>query len=198
MLSVSCNKYFLTMSDVTELLKSLGADMKKAMEHVEKELLRLRAGKASPALIEHIKVDYYGTPTPLSQVGSITVSDARTLTVQPWEKTLLPAIEKAIQEANLGLNPQNDGDVIRINIPMLTEERRKDLVKKAKSIGEDGKITVRNIRKEANNQLKKMVKDGLAEDEKKSAEENVQDSTNSFVKKIDGLVGKKEDEIMTV
>lgn len=186
------------MSDVTELLKSVNADMKKAMEHVEKELLRLRAGKASPALIEHVKVDYYGTPTPLSQVGSITVSDARTLTVQPWEKTLLPVIEKAIQEANLGLNPQNDGDVIRINIPMLTEERRKDLVKKAKSIGEDGKITVRNIRKEANNQLKKMVKDGLAEDEKKSAEQDVQDSTDSFVKKIDGLVGKKENEIMTV
>lgn len=172
--------------------------MNKALEHLETELSKIRAGKASPQMLEGIHVDYYGTSTPLHQVGNVNTTDARTLIVQPWEKALLTPIEKAIQAANLGFNPQNDGIVIRISVPPLTEERRKDLVKKTKAEGEHCKVTIRNARREANEALKKALKAGLPEDLEKEAETKVQHLTDSFIVKVDKHLEIKEKEIMTV
>lgn len=172
--------------------------MSKAVDHVETELLKIRAGKASPQMLDGIVVDYYGTPTPLSQVANVNTPDARTIVVQPWEKSLIPAIEKAITDANLGINPQNDGTIVRLNVPPLTEERRKDLVKKVKSEGEEGKVAVRNIRKDANEKLKKLQKDGVSEDEVKVGENEIQKLTDSFIQKIDKHVEIKDKDIMTV
>ncbi len=173
-------------------------NMIKAVDHVEVELSKIRAGKASPQMLDGLMVDYYGTPTPLNQVGNVNTPDARTIVVQPWEKSLIPAIEKAITDANLGLNPQNDGSVIRLNVPPLTEERRKDLVKKVKAEGEAGKVAVRNIRKDVNERLKKLQKDGIAEDEIKAGEAEVQKLTDSFILKIDKHIEIKDKDIMTV
>ncbi len=172
--------------------------MEKGILHTESELLKLRAGKAMPSMLDQVIVDYYGNSTALNQVANINTPDARTLIVQPWEKNLIPTIEKAILEANLGLNPQNDGSIIRINIPPLTEERRKDLVKKAKLEIEQGKITIRNFRKEANEKIKKLVKDGLSEDEVKVSESDIQKLTDTFIVRLDKIIEAKEKEILTV
>ncbi len=170
--------------------------MNKALNHLSAELSRIRAGKANPAMLDGVQVSYYGAMTPLTQVASMTTPDARTIFIKPWEKGLIPEIEKGILNANLGLNPQNDGQQIIINIPMLTEERRKQLVKQAGQEGEHGRISVRNIRKETNEQLKKVK--GVSEDDVKRAEEGVQKLTDEFIAKIDAQLKKKEAEIMTV
>jgi ribosome recycling factor len=172
--------------------------MAKAVEHTQHEFGRIRAGKAMPSMLDGIKVDYYGTPTPVNQVASVNTPDAKTIVIKPWEKKMLGEIEKAIVNSDLGLNPQNDGELVRLNIPPLTEERRKDLVKSVKNEGENGKISIRNARKDVLNQLKGLLKEGVSEDEEKRAEEDVQQLTNNYVAKIDELVKKKEEEIMTV
>ena len=172
--------------------------MKAAINHLEKELIHVRAGKASPAMLDGVMVDYYGSMTPLSQVANVNTPDARTIAIQPWEKKMIPVIEKAILNANLGFNPDNNGEMIRINVPVLTEERRKGLVKQAQHEGEIAKVSVRTVRKEANESLKKLQKDGVAEDIVKGAEEEVQEMTNNFSVKIDNLVKTKEKDIMTI
>ncbi|UII28826.1 ribosome recycling factor [Fulvivirga maritima] len=172
--------------------------MNKAIKHFTGELVKIRAGKASPAILEGLMVQYYGNPTPINQVASITAPDARSLMIKPWEKNVIPEIEKAIINSDLGLNPQNDGEQVIISIPQLTEERRQNLVKQAKGEGEQGKISIRNVRKETNDNLKKLQKDGASEDEIKRAEDKVQALTDDFTKKIDELLEKKEKEIMTV
>lgn len=172
--------------------------MEKAVNHTDAELLKLRAGKAMPSMVDGVHVDYYGSPAPISQIANVNTPDARTIVIQPWEKTMISPIEKAILEANLGFNPQNDGSVIRINVPPLTEERRKDLVKKVKAEAENGKVTVRNVRKDANEKIKKLSKDGVSEDEIKGGEAEVQKLTDTFIVKIDKLVEVKEKEILTV
>lgn len=174
------------------------AAMDRALDHADNELNKIRAGKANPSMLDDVFVDYYGAATPLSQVGSVNTPDARTIVVQPWEKTLLSAIEKAIMEANLGVNPQNDGVVIRINVPPLTEERRRDLVKKAKGEAENGKIAIRNVRKDANEKIRKLKSEGVSEDEMKTGEGEVQKLTDSYIVKVDALADAKEKDIMTV
>lgn len=184
--------------DIQFILDNAKEQMEKTLSHLEAELVKVRAGKASPTMLESISVDYYGTRTPLSQVANINTADARTLVIQPWEKTMLTPIEKAIQAANLGLNPQNDGILIRILVPSLTEERRRDLVKKAKSEVENAKVSMRILRKEGNEELKKLQKKGIPEDEIKDAETKVQTLTDLFVVKCDKHLEIKEKEIMTV
>jgi len=174
------------------------AAMDRALDHADNELNKIRAGKANPSMLDDVFVDYYGTATPLSQVGSVNTPDARTIVVQPWEKSLLGAIEKAIMEANLGVNPQNDGVVIRINVPPLTEERRRDLVKKAKGEAENGKIAIRNVRKDANEKIRKLKSEGVSEDEMKTGEAEIQKLTDSYIVKVDQLADAKEKDIMTV
>lgn len=172
--------------------------MNKAVKHFSSELTKIRAGKAMPNMLDGLMVDYYGTPTPITQVASINTPDARTIIVKPWEKKLISEIEKAIINSDLGLNPQNDGEMIRLNIPPLTEERRKNLMKQVRNEAENGKISIRNIRKDSNETLRKLLKEGASEDEIKRAEEQVQVLTGQYSDTIDGLVGKKETEIMTV
>lgn len=172
--------------------------MNKALHHVGNELTKIRAGKANPAMLDGIMVSYYGANTPLNQVSSITVPDARSIFIKPWEKTLIPEIEKAIMNSNLGLNPQNDGQQIIVPIPMLSEERRKALVKQVGHECEHGKVSVRNIRKDTNEHLKKLKNEGVSEDDIKNGEESVQKLTDEFIAKIDALLKKKEAEIMTV
>lgn len=174
------------------------ASMDKAIDHTDNELNKIRAGKASPSMLDDIVVDYYGSSTPLSQVGSVNTPDARTIVIQPWEKSLLVPIEKAIMEANLGVNPQNDGVIIRINVPPLTEERRRDLVKKAKGEAESGKIGIRNIRKDANEKIRKLKSEGVSEDEMKTGEGEIQKLTDAYIVKVDQLSDAKEKDIMTV
>ncbi len=187
---------------MSELIKKQLTDakalMEKSIEHTDSEFLKIRAGKASPAMLEGLMVEYYGNPTPLNQVGSVTSPDARTLVIQPWEKSLLSPIERAIQEANLGFNPQNDGIIIRINVPPLTEERRRDLVKRVKGEAENGKIAVRNIRKDTNEKIKKLKSESVSDDEIKTGEAEVQKLTDSYITKIDQLAEVKEKDIMTV
>ncbi len=172
--------------------------MDKAIDHADGELTKIRAGKAMPSMLDSVVVEYYGSPTPLSQVASINTPDARTLVVQPWEKTLLSKIEKAIIDSNVGLNPQNDGLVIRLNVPPLTEERRRDLVKKVKEEAEKGRVAIRNIRKETNGKIQRLKSEGISEDEIKVAEGEVQKLTDSYIVKVDKLVEAKEKDIMTV
>lgn len=172
--------------------------MNKAIEHLSTELVHIRAGKAHPRLLDGIFVDYYGSRTPLSQVANINTPDARTIAIQPWEKTMIEPIEKAIIAANLGLNPDNNGELIRLNIPHLTEERRRDIVKQVKAEGEHAKISIRTARKNANDEIKKLQKDGLSEDVAKDAEGMVQKYTDDFTKKIDKLIEDKEQEVLTV
>ncbi len=180
------------------VLEDCKEGMGMAIAHLEKELLHIRAGKANPAMLDSVHVDYYGSLTPLNQVSNISTPDPRTIAIQPWEKKMIPVIEKAIMAANLGFNPDNNGEVIRINIPPLTEERRKILVKQAYKEGENAKISVRSARKNANEELKKLLKEGLPEDMEKDAEKEVQSYTDDFVKKIDILVSAKEKDIMTI
>ena len=172
--------------------------MKKVMAHLQGQLLTIRAGKASTSMLSGVKIDYYGTLSPLEQVASLSTPDARTIAVQPWEKNLLPVIEKAIMSANLGFNPQNNGEIIRVPIPPLTEERRKELVKQVKGEGENAKAALRNARREANDTLKKLQKEGLAEDVVKVAMDQVQKITDSFNEPVHGETAAKEKEIMTV
>jgi len=183
---------------IKKQLNDAQALMDKAVDFTDSEITKIRAGKAMPSMLDGINVDYYGNPTPLNQVGSINTPDARTLVIQPWEKSLLTPIEKAIHEANIGLNPQNDGQVIRLNVPPLTEERRKDLVKKVKEEAERGRIAVRNIRKDANEKIKKLKSEGISEDEIKVGEGEVQKLTDSYIVKVDKLAEAKEKDIMTV
>jgi ribosome recycling factor len=186
------------MEEIEFILDSAKESMNGSIAHLEKEFLNIRAGKASPQMLGGVFVDYYGSQTPLSQVANINVPDARTITVTPWEKNMLQPIEKAIMVANIGFNPMNNGDNIIISVPPLTEERRRDLVKQAKSEAEDAKISIRNVRKEANNDIKKLEKEGVSEDACKSAEDDVQKLTDAFIKKIEEHLVIKEAEIMKV
>jgi ribosome recycling factor len=186
------------MEEVKQILDLLQDQMNKAIAHLESELQKVRAGKASPSMLDGLYVDYYGTPTPLNQVASVNTPDARTLVVQPWEKAMIKPIEKSIIDANLGFAPQNDGSMIRISIPPQTEERRKELVKKAKAEGEHAKVGIRTFRKDANDNVKKAQKNGLPEDMAKDAEDKIQKLIDSYIVKIDKQLEIKEKEIMTV
>ena len=181
--------------EIEFILDTAKEAMSNAIEHLEKELRSIRAGKATPAMLSTVMVDYYGSQTPLAQVANVNTPDPRTLSIQPWEKSMLQAIEKAIQIANLGLNPMNNGDIIMINVPPLTEERRIGLAKQAKAEAEHAKVGVRNARKDANNDIKKT---DISDDMKKISEDDVQKLTDTFVKKIEDTLAIKEKEIMTV
>jgi ribosome recycling factor len=172
--------------------------MKKAISHLEVELGRIRAGKANPQILEGVMVEYYGSPTPLAQVANVSIMDARTLTVTPWEKTMLAPIERAIIAANIGINPQNDGVIIRLFLPPLTEERRKEFVKKAGTEGEGAKVAIRNIRRDSIEGLKKLQKEGLSEDAVKDGEKDIQATTDKYIALVEKLLDAKEKEIMTV
>jgi ribosome recycling factor len=181
----------LHMSDASET-------MEKALSHLEAELVKIRAGRANPQMFDGITVEYYGSPTGISQVANISVADARTLTIQPWEKNMLQPIERSIIAANLGVNPQNDGSIIRIFLPPLTEERRREIVKRVQNEGEHSKIAIRNIRRDAIEQVKKMQKNGLSEDIATDAEKEIQEMTNKFIALIEKQLAAKEKEIMSV
>ena len=181
-----------------EILAGAKDKMAGAVHHLDEELKTYRAGKANPLVFNNVMVDYYGSPTPVPQVASVTTPDAKTLMLQPWEKKMIPVIEKAIIDANLGLTPSNNGESIRCTVPALTEDRRKDLIKKAKAAGENAKVSVRNARRDAIELLKKANKEGMPEDLQKEYEQNIQKETDSCTKKIDELVAGKEKEIMTV
>ncbi|WP_298493446.1 ribosome recycling factor [uncultured Algibacter sp.] len=182
--------------DIQFILDSTKEAMDNAIVHLKKQFLNIRAGKASPAMLGSVMVDYYGTQTPLSQVANVNTPDGRTITVQPWEKSMLQEIERGIAYANLGFNPMNNGETIIINVPPLTEERRKDLAKQAKAEAEDAKVSIRTARKDAMNDVKK--NDDVSEDLKKNAEIDIQQITDNHVKKVDELFDNKEKEIMTV
>jgi len=186
------------MEEIEFILDSTKESMTGSIAHLEKEFLNIRAGKATPQMLGGVFVDYYGSQTPLSQVANINVPDARTITIAPWEKNMLHPIEKAIMVANLGFNPMNNGDNIIINVPALTEERRRDLVKQAKAEAEDAKIGIRNARKDANTEIKKLEKEGTSEDICKTAEDDVQKLTDAFIKKVEEHLAIKEAEIMKV
>ena len=181
--------------EIKFIVDSAEESMQKAITHLEKELTKIRAGKASPNMVSGVMVEYYGSKTPLNQVGNVNTPDARTISIQPFEKSLIQEIEKAIQVANLGFNPMNNGESVIINVPPLTEERRKELAKQAKAQAEDAKVGVRNDRKSANNDIKKT---DVSEDEKKNAEVDIQNLTDKFIDKIDSILATKEKEIMTV
>lgn len=184
---------------IKDILKDTENRMHKATEVVRQELIKIRTGKATTTLLDGIKVDYYGTMTPLNQVGNVSVADIHTLTVTPWDKSMLDAIVKAIQSANIGLNPGKDSDTVRIPIPLLNEERRKELVKLTKKFGEDGKVAIRNIRRDAIEHLKKSEKtEHLSEDDRKRGEQEIQKLTDKFIKDVDTLLQLKEKEIMEV
>ena len=184
--------------DMQFILDTTKEGMANAVEHLEKELETIRAGKADPKMLKGVMVDYYGTDTPLSQVANINTPDARTIAVQPWEKTMIEPIERAIINGNLGLNPDNNGEVIRINIPALTEERRKDLSKQVHAEGENAKISIRNTRRDAIDEFKKMEKDGLSEDMRKTGEDEAQKLTDQYYKIIESHISSKENDIMTI
>ncbi|MBC8035046.1 MAG: ribosome recycling factor [Chitinophagaceae bacterium] len=187
------------MSDDLALILDNTEDlMAKAISHLELELTRIRAGKANPQMLDGIMVEYYGSPTPLSQVANISVMDVRTISLQPWEKNMLQPIERAIIASNIGINPQNDGSVIRLFLPPLTEERRKELVKRANGEGEQGRVAIRSIRREAIEDVKKLQKDGLSEDAAKDAEKEVQTLTDKFIALIEKHLEAKEKDIMAV
>lgn len=186
------------MADIKEFEKKAEGKMQGAVEFLEESLAHIRAGKANPRILDGIKLDYYGTLSPLSGVASINTPDAKTIVIQPWEKKMLSEIERAIINSDLGLNPNNDGEVIRLSIPPLTEERRKDLVKQSKQEAEDAKISVRNARRDAIEAIKKSVKDGTPEDVAKDGEASVQKLHDKYIKQVDDLFAAKEKEIMTV
>lgn len=186
------------MEDIDFLLDHANEQMNKSVQHTRDAMTKIRAGKASPAMLDGLMVEYYGNPTPLNQVASVTTPDARTISIKPWEKSMISEIEKAIINSDLGLNPQNDGEVVRINVPMLTEERRQNLVKQAKHEAENGKISVRNVRKDTNDSLKKLKGDGVSEDAIKSAEDEVQKLTDKHIAEIDQILVQKEKDIMTI
>lgn len=184
--------------DIKDIMDMAQMGMDGAIEHLQNELVKVRTGKASASMLGGIVVPYYGSPTPLNQVSNITTSDSRTLNIQPWEKNMLGPIEKAIFEANLGITPQNNGEMVILNIPPLTEERRRELVKKSKSLAEDSKVGVRQARRDAIDDIKKLVKDGYPEDAGKKKEEEIQQLTNKYTAKIDEMVKLKEADIMKI
>ena len=185
------------MNEELQIIFDLAKDsMSNAISHLEKKLLNIRAGKANPNMLTNVFVDYYGTRTPISQVANINTPDGRTLVIQPWDKSMLPEIEKGIEIANLGFNPMNNGDNIIINVPVLTEERRRELVKQVKTEVEDAKIAIRNARKDANNEIKKSS--NFSEDLKKNSELDIQEITDNSIKKVDQIFEKKQTEIMTL
>ncbi|MCC6286329.1 MAG: ribosome recycling factor [Chitinophagaceae bacterium] len=187
------------MSEEVSLVFDVCEDsMSKAISHLETELVKIRAGRANPQMLDGLVVDYYGSPTPISQVGNITVADARTLTIQPWEKNMLQPIERSIIAANIGVTPQNDGTIIRIFLPPLTEERRKELVKRVNAEGEHSKVAIRNIRRDSIEDIKKLQKNGLSEDVAKDAEKDIQQLTDKYTALIDKHLAAKEKEIMVV
>jgi ribosome recycling factor len=180
------------------ILDDAKEQMQKAIEHLENELAKIRAGRANPMMLENIMVDYYGNRTPLRHTANINSADSRTLVIQPWEPGMLEAIEKSIQAANLGITPQNDGKIIRLVIPPLTEERRKEMVKKVKAEAEHCKVSIRNLRRDTNEAIKALLKDGVPEDEVKEGEEKTQALTNGFIEQADKHSEKKEQEVLTV
>lgn len=184
--------------DLNLILEDTKDSMQKGIQHLEAELVKIRAGKASPSMLEGLTVEYYGAPTPISQVANITVLDARTISIQPWEKNMVQAIERSIMAANIGVTPQNDGVQIRLFMPPLTEERRRELVKKAGGEGEQSKVAIRNIRRDAIEQVKKLQKDGLSEDAAKDAEKEIQEVTDKFILLVDKHLAAKEKEMMSV
>lgn len=184
--------------DIKSIQHHAEEQMKKAIDHLEAELIKIRAGKANPQMVDGITVDYYGSPMLLNQVSNVSVMDARTLSIQPWEKNMLQPIEKAIIAANIGIHPQNDGNIIRLFLPPLTEERRKELVKKCHGEGEHSKVAIRNIRREAIEHIKRLQKNGLSEDATKDAEGIVQTLTDKFISAVDKHLASKEKEIMVV
>jgi ribosome recycling factor len=184
--------------DIASIIATAEDHMKKAIGHLEAELVKVRAGKANPQMLDGIVVDYYGSPMPINQVANISVMDARTLSIQPWEKNMLQPIERAIIAANIGINPQNDGNLIRLFLPPLTEERRKELVKKCQGEGEHSRVAVRNIRRDALEHIKRLQKNGLSEDAAKDAEADVQQITDRFISAIEKHLTSKEKEIMSV
>lgn len=186
------------MEEIQFYISEAEEAMDKCIKHFQSELNKIRAGKASPVMLDSVMVDYYGKPTPLSQVASVNTPDARTIAVKPWEKPMLIAIDRAIRDANLGFNPQNDGEIIRVVVPALTEERRKDLVKQSKGELEHGKVGLRSVRKEINEALRKLQKEGVSEDLIKDAEATIQKLTDKYAAKIEELLVIKEKEIMTI
>jgi len=186
------------MEDVNAIMAEAEAHMKKALEHLDHELIKVRTGKASTSLVADLMVDYYGAPVPITQVANLQISDSRTIMIQPWERNMVGPIERVIINANLGMTPQNDGECIRLSVPPLTEERRKELVKKAKHVGEESKVGVRTARHKALEHLKKAVKDGLPEDVGKRKETDLQNLVNKYVELTESVVSNKEKEIMTV
>ena len=187
------------MTEELEMIKlETESSMKKALNHLEAELVKIRAGKANPTMLDGIVAEYYGSPTPISQIANISVLDARTISVQPWEKNMLQPIERAIIASNIGINPQNDGNYIRLFLPPLTEERRKELVKRCNAEGEQGKIAVRNIRRDAIEHIKRLQKDGLSEDVARNAETEMQELTNRYIGLVENHLETKEKEIMAV
>ncbi len=184
---------------ISQITAETNERMTRSIENLKKEFSRVRTGRATPALLDGIKVDYYGTPTPLAQLGNISTPEPRQLIIQPWEKTLLSAIEKAILASDLGINPQNDGNVVRLNMPALTEERRRDLVKNSKKLAEDDKVAVRNIRRDSNEKIKKLEKDKeLSLDDSKKSQDDIQKITDKYIKLIDDMLAVKEKEILEV
>lgn len=184
--------------DIASIIATAQDHMKKAIGHLESELVKIRAGKANPQMLDGIVVDYYGAPMPINQVANISVMDARTLSIQPWEKNMLQPIERAIIAANIGINPQNDGALIRLFLPPLTEERRKELVKRCQGEGEHSKVAIRNIRRDAIEHIKRLQKNGLSEDAAKDAEADVQGVTDKFISAVETHLASKEKEIMSV
>jgi ribosome recycling factor len=184
--------------DIASIIGNADEHMKKAISHLETELVKIRAGKASPQMLDGIVVDYYGSPMPISQVANISAMDARTLSIQPWEKNMLQPIERAIIAANIGINPQNDGVLIRLFLPPLTEERRKELVKKCHGEGEHSKVAIRSIRRDAIENIKKLQKNGLSEDAAKDAGEEVQQVTDKYTSHVEKHLEAKEKEIMSI
>ena len=187
------------MDDLVELLlDDTRSNMEKSIKHLESELIKIRAGRANPHMLDGIVVNYYGVQTPLNQVANIGTPDPRTLAIQPWDRSMIETIEKAIMQANIGLNPANNGDVIRINVPPLTEERRRDLVKQVRIECENTRVGIRTARRDANEELKVMKKDGLSEDEEERGQEEVQKLTDDYIEKVDKIFAAKEKDIMTV
>ena len=184
--------------DLQFIFDSAKEAMDKALERLDHELARIRAGKASPSMLGSVQVEYYGSMTPLKNVANVNTPDSKTLQIQPFEKGLLEEIEKGIMRANLGFNPMNDGKVVRISIPPLTEERRRDLVKQSKAVAEQAKVSIRNARKDANDEIKALQKDGMSEDIAKSAEDDIQTQTTDYSLRVDTLVSAKEVDIMTI
>jgi ribosome recycling factor len=184
--------------DLQMIIDDINESMQKAILHLETELIKIRAGKASPTMLDGLTVEYYGSPTAISQVANVSALDARTISVQPWEKNMLAAIERSILMANIGITPQNDGVQIRLYLPPLTEERRKELIKKAAGEGEHSKVAIRNIRRDSIEQIKKLQKDGLSEDEAKDAETSVQEITNKFISLVDKHLAAKEKEMLII